>query len=262
MLAEIETIAGEAGEIALLHQKALADLPVSAKGHLDLVTAADRDVERHIERRLRDVFPDDGIHGEEGASTRGRSGRVWVVDPIDGTFNFVRGGEQWAVSIGLYEGGRPRLGVLNVPARGWTLAGELEVDPVLNGTPLPALAPFAADRASVSVGFHPAIASQRRLDVLGALMSDPEVSFRCCGSAVISLISVLRGEVDAYLGLGESSWDVMAALPMLERLGAACTIDWDRTTLDSKLRFCVGKPEIVTRLEPLVADRDGALVRH
>ena len=252
MLFEIEAIAREAGEVALGHQASLAALEVAAKGHLDFVTTADRAVEQLIENRLRDTFPNDGIHGEEGTAVPSRTGRVWVVDPIDGTFNFVRGGDQWAISIGLYEVGSPRLGVIHAPARAWTLVGGIDHPPHFNGVAVPALAPFASERASVGVGFHPTIPARARLNVLGALVADFEISIRCCGSATISLLEVIRGQTDAYIGMGESTWDVMAALPILERLGAASTLEWQNIHLDQKLCFCVGKPELVALLASLV----------
>ena len=98
MQAIVESIARRAGELAMTHFSALASVPVESKGHLDLVTAADKEVEAFIIEQLREAFPDDGVFGEEGGSVSSRSGRIWVIDPIDGTFNFVRGGDQWAVS--------------------------------------------------------------------------------------------------------------------------------------------------------------------
>ncbi|MCA0420544.1 MAG: inositol monophosphatase, partial [Proteobacteria bacterium] len=116
----IEALAREAGAIALDHFARVASLPVTMKGHLDLVTEADQAVERFIVAGLRRLFPEDGILGEEGSGQDSRSGRLWVVDPIDGTANFVRGNDQWAVSIGLFEGGHPRFGVIHAPVRGQT----------------------------------------------------------------------------------------------------------------------------------------------
>lgn len=216
------------------------------------MTAADREVERFIAARLGEVFPDDGIHGEEGTAASGRSGRIWVVDPIDGTFNFVRGGDQWAVSIGLFEAGRPQLGVIHAPARSQTLVGGLNHDPTLNGEALAPLSDFVPERAAAAIGIHPSIPVDTRLAMMRAVMEDARMSFRCCGSATISLMEVVRGEVDGYLGLGESTWDVMAALPILERLGAATTVDWSQLELSSKLRFTVGKSAFVSLVAPFL----------
>jgi hypothetical protein len=83
----IQRIAEEAGALALSYFERMATVPVESKGHLDLVTQADKDVEGLINRRLEDAFPDDGVFGEEGAVHTGSSGRLWVIDAIDGTFN-------------------------------------------------------------------------------------------------------------------------------------------------------------------------------
>jgi len=76
----VEGIAREAGNLALYHFKKLATLPVEKKGHLDLVTEADKQVEALIIERLRQAFPDDGVFGEEGGEITGTSGRIWVID--------------------------------------------------------------------------------------------------------------------------------------------------------------------------------------
>ena len=124
-VALVERLAREAGAVALSHFEALSTVPVVAKGHLDLVTAADQEVERFLTQGLGEAFPDDGIFGEEGAAQDGTSGRTWVLDPIDGTFNFVRGGDQWAISIGLYENGHPSFGVIFAPLRSQMLVGGI-----------------------------------------------------------------------------------------------------------------------------------------
>ncbi|MDX5349599.1 MAG: inositol monophosphatase, partial [Paracoccaceae bacterium] len=100
MIDLLAPLAREAGALALSHFRNLPAAAISEKGPLDLVTTADREVEALIAARLRAACPEDAILGEEGGMAAGRSGRVWVIDPIDGTFNFVRGLPQWAVSIG------------------------------------------------------------------------------------------------------------------------------------------------------------------
>ncbi len=83
------------------------------------VTEADRQCERAIVARLQSSFPDDGILGEEGSAAESRSGRKWIVDPIDGTRDFVRGTPLWANLIALEEKGEVVLGVVNLPCLGW-----------------------------------------------------------------------------------------------------------------------------------------------
>jgi len=115
MRAEIEAIAREAGALALDFFRTRDTLDIEAKGPLDLVSRADRELEAMIASRLRRAFPDDGILGEEGGHAPSRSGRTWVLDPIDGTFNFVRGGPEWGVSIGCHDAAGPLFGAVNLP---------------------------------------------------------------------------------------------------------------------------------------------------
>lgn len=248
----VERLAREAGAIATSHFETLATVPVESKGHLDLVTAADQEVERYLTKRLLQLFPDDGIFGEEGATREGTTGRIWVIDPIDGTFNFVRGGDQWAISIGLYENSRPNFGVIHAPVRRQTLVGGAGLPSTLNGIAMAPRSGLNKNRAACGVGFHPTILVERRLQTLRYVLEEARMSFRCCGSATVSLIEVALGQVDGYLGMGESTWDLMAALPILEQIGIQSTVDWSATDLNSKLRFACGTPEFLQAVEAIV----------
>jgi myo-inositol-1(or 4)-monophosphatase len=248
----VEDIAREAGELALAHFRSLASLPVERKGHLDLVTKADRQVEEFLVARLREAFPDDGVFGEEGGEIPGTSGRIWVIDPIDGTFNFVRGGQNWAISIGLFENRRPTFGVIYAPIRQLMLVGGRSVGARLNGKPVKPLPALDMSAASVGFSFHPSIPTSDRIEVVRFLSDELQINFRLCGSATLSLVEVAMGETDGYISLGDSTWDVMAALPILESLGLSHTIDWSRTGLSEKLRFACGNDELLSMLVPLL----------
>ena len=91
------------------------------------VTAADRDNERLLRESIEARFPEDGILGEEGTRKESRSGRRWIIDPIDGTRDYVRGNRFWCVLIALEAGGRPVLGVAHFPMLGetcWAVRGQ------------------------------------------------------------------------------------------------------------------------------------------
>src|SRR5512141_1444278 len=105
--------ARKAGEVALRHQR--AGVTPEAKADLSPVTIADKDAERLLVAELSGAFPGDGFLGEEGASVEGTSGRRWVIDPIDGTRDFVRGVPHWAVLIGLEAQGTVVAGVAYFP---------------------------------------------------------------------------------------------------------------------------------------------------
>ena len=248
----IETIARKAGDLALSHFFELSSLPVEAKGHLDLVTVADKEVEAFITRELIATFPNDGVFGEEGASRKSQSGRTWVVDPIDGTFNFVRGGDQWAVSIGLYENGYPILGVLHVPVKMQTFVGGKGLPSTFNGKLMDQRKGMKPEQAACCIGFHPATSINLRLNTLRFVLENAQMSFRTCGSATLSLIEVAQGQVDGYLGTGDSTWDLMAAIAILEHVGVGCTVDWTKTDLNDKLRFACGTPEFLEAVTWLV----------
>lgn len=249
MIEEVQALALEAGAIALRYFRGNGALAVESKGYLDLVTQADREVERFIVDRLVSLFPDDGIVGEEGAAAPDRSGLTWVIDPIDGTFNFVRGSDQWAVSIGLFDGQRPVLGVVNLPAQGKLFIGGYGVPARMNGQTLAPLAPLDMSRAAVALGLGPASTDPRSADLVDFVNREAGMLFRYCGCGSVSLLSIALGEVDGYISLGESSWDVMAALAILQQLGAESTVDWPSIALSERFPMACGTPEFVAVAE-------------
>lgn len=249
--ARVKAIAIEAGEIALRHFNSTAILDVEAKGPLDLVTTADREVEGVICAELSRAFPEDGIFGEEGSAVTGTSGRVWVIDPIDGTFNFVRGSHNWGVSIGLFENGRPTFGIVNAPACGEIFAGGSNMPAELNGKTLSPLRPFNRDYAAIGIGIHPKVPAERGLELLDKVIADIGLAYRVTGSSVTALIEIAKGTVDGYVGLGIPSWDILGMLPCLEQLGVTTTIDWTVSGLDKNLDFACGRPELLEILTTL-----------
>lgn len=252
MATVVEAIARQAGEIALHHFRSLANLPVERKGHLDLVTTADREVEEYLIASLREAFPEDGFFGEEGGEITGRSGRIWVLDPIDGTFNFVRGSHNWAVSIGLYQNHQPVFGAIYAPARNLMITGGPASEARINGKSIPELPTFDLSRASTGVGLHPSLATEERLNVLRFIFDELHINFRCNGSSTLSLVEIVMGETDGYVALYDSTWDVMAGLAILTSLGVPHTINWKQVNLQDKLRFACGSEAYLEKLRPLL----------
>ncbi|WP_430258274.1 inositol monophosphatase family protein [Neorhizobium sp. IRS_2294] len=148
-----------------------------------------------------DAFPDNGIFGKKGGDVPGTSGRIWVIDPIDGTFNFVRDGQNWEVSIGLYQNRRPVFGVSHAPVRDLTLVGGDTVPTRRNGSPMKPLPAFDLSRASTGFSFHPTVSTADQLEAIRFISDDLGINFRLCGSATMSLIEVAMGETDGYLSL-------------------------------------------------------------
>lgn len=225
---------------------------VEEKGHLDLVTRADREVEAFLLEELQKLYPADGICGEEGTSLRVDADRQWVIDPIDGTFNFVRGLPDWAVSIGLYAGGVPVFGVIHAPMRGETLSGGRDFAVLRNGVELPPLPVVDRRRGVVAVGFSADTPVERELAALRFILTDLKMTYRHCGSTAAAFLMLAAGQVDASLGFGVCSWDVLGGLPAVERLGGVSTIDWKAIGLRQKLDYLAGSPELVERARPIL----------
>ena len=167
-LALAEAIARETG--ALLRERFLAaeHRGVSSKStDTDLVSQADLDAEQLIRRRLEAERPDDAILGEEGADVSGSSGRRWIVDPLDGTVNFLFGIPQWAVSIALED----RAGVVYDPMRDELWAATAEGPATLNGEPIRASACSDLAMAMVATGFgYDAEVRRSQVAVVAALL--------------------------------------------------------------------------------------------
>src|SRR5690349_166386 len=129
--------AKQAAELALRYQPGIA---AETKADASPVTQADRECERLISGMLAEAFPEDGLLGEEGAVAESRSGRRWIIDPIDGTRDYLRGNPLWANLIGLEADGEIVAGVVNLPCLGGLYSASLGGGAFRNGTPIHASA--------------------------------------------------------------------------------------------------------------------------
>ncbi|WP_306258769.1 inositol monophosphatase family protein [Pararhizobium sp. IMCC21322] len=110
-----KTIAKGAGDMALDFFQDIGKLIIESKGVQDMVSNADRDVETFVREELAKHFPDDGIVGEEHANVEGTSGYTWVIDPIDGTANFVNNIPAWCVILACVHDDETKIGVIYAP---------------------------------------------------------------------------------------------------------------------------------------------------
>ena len=191
------------------------------KGLQDWLTEADGAVEAQLAGRLAALFPEDGFMGEEGG-TRSEGGLRWIVDPIDGTSNFARGRKRWCVSIGLFEGDEPILGVLDAPALGEQFRALRGHGATLNGAPIAVAADAEFASAMVEFGWSPRAGNETYLAVARQLR-ELGVMNRAEGSGALGLADVACGRLDAYVEIHINLWDVAGALPLLREVGA--TID-------------------------------------
>jgi len=193
---------------------------VSAKSTpTDLVSEADRAAERLIRERLLAERPGDAILGEEGGDAAGTSGLRWVVDPLDGTTNFLFGIPQWAVSIACEDGDGALAGVVYDPVHDELWAAERDGAATLNGRAFEAPGRGDLATALVATGFgYDAGARAAQAEVLQRVL--PRVrDIRRAGSAALDLVWTAAGRVDAYYEWGVQPWDLAAGELVCRRAG-------------------------------------------
>src|SRR5829696_9077023 len=197
------------------------DLRIETKSsHTDLVSEADVAAETLIRERLLAARPDDGMLGEEGSDSAGTSGLRWIVDPLDGTTNFLFGLPQWGVSIAVEDVQGMLAGVVYDPMLDELWAAQRGAEPLLNGEPIDGRE-HAQDLATalVATGFgYAADVRAAQAEVAGRLL--PRVrDIRRIGSAAIDLAWTAAGRYDAYFERGIKTWDFAAGALICEAAG-------------------------------------------
>jgi myo-inositol-1(or 4)-monophosphatase len=183
----------------------------------DLVSAADRDAEALIQAGLREARPDDGLLAEEGGREVAASGRRWIVDPLDGTTNFLYGFPQWAVSIAL-EGS---VGVVFDAVRDELFAATRGGGATLNGSALRVPEPPKLSTALIATGFgYDAERRDKQGQVLGRVVHRVR-DIRRAGAAALDLCWLAAGRLDGYYERGLGAWDWAAARIIVEEAGGA-----------------------------------------
>lgn len=185
----------------------------------DLVSEADLASERLIRERLARERPRDGILGEEGGGTRGTSGLTWVVDPLDGTVNFLFSIPQWCVSVAAADEHGSLAGVVYDPCRDELFTATRDGVPLLNGAPIVASERAELSSAMVATGFaYDAAVRAPQAEVFARLV--PRVrDIRRFGSAALDLTWTACGRYDAYYERTVKPWDIAAGTLICERAG-------------------------------------------
>lgn len=252
-------LAEEAGE--LLREALNVTRQIEFKGVIDLVTDADRASEALIAGRIAAAFPADHFLGEEtGASGSDvRSGRVWVVDPLDGTTNYVHGFPIFCVSIGLLVDGEPVVGAVNAPMLRETFAAVKGRGATLNGEPIHVSDTTELGDAMVCTGFQYDI-EKRLLNIPAwARFVDLTRAARRTGAAAYDLCCVASGRFDGYWERGLSAWDAAAGSIIVAEAGGLLS-GYRGDSLDLFGREVVAaNPIIHQRMLEVLADLDDRL---
>jgi myo-inositol-1(or 4)-monophosphatase len=189
----------------------------------DMVSDADRDAEGLIRDMVMASRPADGMLGEEGGDVAGDSGLRWVVDPLDGTTNFLYGLPIWSVSIACEDESGGLAGVVFDPCRDEMFAAQRGRGASLNGRPIATSRNDDLSRALIGTGFAYAPAARlRQAQVLAELLAHVR-DIRRGGSAAVDLAWVACGRLDGYYELGTRHWDRAAGMLLVQEAGGVAT---------------------------------------
>ncbi|MDQ3056421.1 MAG: inositol monophosphatase [Pseudomonadota bacterium] len=208
------------GNILMRHVSRIDSLNVVEKDRLDYASEVDGMTETAIIKELKRSYPDYAILGEEGGA-QGKANRfTWVIDPLDGTSNYLRGFPHYCVSIALVENGEPVHGVIFDPLRNELFTASRGAGAVLNDRKLRVTDRKDLAGAVIATGFPPR--ERERIDVhlkcMGELLRDAE-DIRRTGSAALDLAYVAAGRTDAYFEAGVQPWDVAAGVLLVREAG-------------------------------------------
>jgi myo-inositol-1(or 4)-monophosphatase len=197
----------------------------------DLVTAADRAAERQIVDALADQRPDDGVLGEEGASRAGTSGRTWVIDPVDGTYNFVAGLDWWCSAVALTDGDELVLGAIHHPTTGRTFVGGPVLPSRVDGVPLAPLVDRPLSESCVTTYLHPPHYGGEVGAAFGRMVGRA-ATLRMLGSGSMDAMAVAEGRLHLVCQHGVPPWDELPGAAILRGVGGvtrhveAAGVDW------------------------------------
>lgn len=210
-----EEAAGIAAEEALRRFQDRS-FEVEVKGAQDFVSAVDRDCERLIQAHLAAGAPGLGFIGEEGE--RRAADIAWVVDPIDGTSNFVRGVAYWCVSIGLWAHGRSVVGVIVDPVAGEVFSAAEGLGATLDGKPMAVSGLTDPTIATLAVGYSYRKPIDLHITGLKNVLEGGCV-YRMPGAGALALAHVAAGRYDGFWESHINSWDAMAGICLVNEAG-------------------------------------------
>ena len=200
----------------------------------DIVTQADTAAETYIVERLTSERPDDAILGEEGASRPGTSGRRWVIDPVDGTYNFSRGSDWWCSAVALSDEDDVLLGAVHHAPSGRSWVGGPDLPSTCDGVPLAPLPDTTPEARCATTYLHPPFydgevgeAFVRALGRVGTL--------RMLGSGTMDCMAIAGGQWDVLFQHSVTDWDRLPGAAIVRGAGGGSVVvpaggvDWTIT---------------------------------
>ncbi|HEX2160402.1 MAG TPA: inositol monophosphatase family protein [Thermoleophilaceae bacterium] len=242
-----ERVARAAGALLLDRYEGPARGLAEKSSRTDMVSDADRDAEALIRELLAAERPEDGLLGEEGSLVEGSSGRRWVVDPLDGTTNYLYRFPAWVVSVALEDGdassgtGGALVGVVYDPLRDEAFTAARGGGARLNGAPIAVSGVARLDSALIGTGFGYAAERRAEQAAVAARLLPLVRDIRRAGAAALDLCMVACGRLDGYYERGLNVWDWAAGSLIAKEAGAT-------------VRPLPGEPFGLTVAPPAIAD--------
>ncbi len=245
LIGSIAEIAREAGSLMLHYGK---NTTYVKEGHFNFVTQADIDVQNLLNERLSALLPEASFFAEEKENAELGPELTWVVDPIDGTINYMRGRSVSAVSIALMQDRKPIIGVIYDPYHDEVFCAEKGKGTTCNGQSVHVSdTPF--EKALVSFGTAPynAVLARRSMDIAYDFLRDCG-DLRRCGSAALDMCDIACGRADIFFELQLSPWDFSAAsLIVTEAGGFFAMPDRDEPEYGGKAQILACNPGCAER---------------
>lgn len=201
-----------------------SDLAVDRKTSVsDIVTDADHAAEALVVERLRAERPDDGLLGEEGTQHEGTSGRRWVIDPVDGTYNFASGSDYWCSAVALLDGDDVLLGAVAHYGDGTVAVGGPDLPTTVDGAPVAPVHDQPIDQVSLATYLHPgAIGDPSIAPALLGVMRRP-ATVRMLGSGSMDLRGVATGRLGGWVQHSTPPWDWWPGCALVRGAGGVAT---------------------------------------
>ena len=250
-LTAAEAVAREAGSLALRHYRRRDLLTIEGKGLQDIVSAADREVEDLVRKRLGSLFPDDGVLGEEGGLTSGDAG-TWVIDPIDGTWCFLNGIGSWCVALAYVCDGETLIGVIYDPNAGELFTAAKGLGAKLDGEPIRVHAGTKLSDGTLSVGFSHRSKPEEVAAIFGPLLAAGGMYHRH-GSGALGLAWTACGRLIGYVEPHMNSWDAIAGMLMVREAGGWTNDFLANDGLHQGNRVIAAPPALADQVRALLA---------
>ncbi len=244
-----------AGDLMRQELHKVASIPVTQKARHDYVTEIDRASEEQIVREIKRFHPDHAILGEEGGE-QGESDFVWIIDPLDGTSNYLHGMPHFGISIALQEKGRTQHAVVYDPMRDEMFSASRGGGAHLNNTRIRVSARTTLDNAIVATAFP--FRQRGMMSVYTGIFSDvfkKVEDIRRYGSAALDLAWVAAGRMDAFFEIGLKPWDVAAGALIVREAGGVVS-DFDGSDAVENSHSILAAPyKLMTPLRQIIEPR-------